>query len=136
MSRVSLRVRRFVADRAKQRCEYCRTSERVTGQLCVVDHIIPVSRGGSDLLDNLGLCCGWCNSFKQSRVFGFDEKTKQEVRLFHPRRDRWSHHFRWSRDRTRIMAITAIGRVTVELLRLNRPVLIEAREFWNRNRKR
>jgi hypothetical protein len=39
--------------------------------------------------------------------------------LFHPRRDRWGDHFRRSRDQVRIYGRTAIGRVTVALLRFN-----------------
>ncbi|MDE0131923.1 MAG: HNH endonuclease, partial [bacterium] len=32
-----------------------------------VDHVVAVSRGGSDHLDNLQLLCGWCNSKKGTK---------------------------------------------------------------------
>lgn len=32
-----------------------------------VDHVTPFSRGGSDDVDNLRLCCGWCNANKSDR---------------------------------------------------------------------
>jgi hypothetical protein len=39
------------------------------------------------------------------------------VRLFNPRRDRWSEHFHW--EQFEVVGQTEIGRVTVEALRLN-----------------
>ena len=109
MSRPSAATRREVARCAKWRCEYCHAAESQTGQACVVDHVVPTSRGGTNELDNLCLSCGWCNSFKQAQTFGWDEVTRRRVRLFHPRRDLWNNHFRWNRSRTRIVPITSIG---------------------------
>jgi hypothetical protein len=74
----------------------------------------------------------WCNSFKQARTHALDPRTKQRVALFHPRRDSWKDHFRWSRDAARIVARTAVGRATVKVLRLNRPTLVAARRIWVR----
>ena len=136
MTRPSAQLRHAVARRAKGRCEYCRASESQTGQEGVVDHVTPKSQGGANELDNLCLSCGWCNSFKQAQVEGCDELTHRRVRLFHPRRDRWSKHFRWTRARTEIVPLTSIGRVTVTVLRLNRPKLVLARELWNTELKR
>jgi len=59
MTRPSAKLRRMVVRRAKGRCEYCRASEAQTGQECVVDHVIPTSRGGTNELENLCLSCGW-----------------------------------------------------------------------------
>jgi hypothetical protein len=39
------------------------------------------------------------------------------VRLFHPRRDKWTEHF--AMDGALIVGKTPIGRVTVSLLRMN-----------------
>lgn len=40
------------------------------------------------------------------------------TRLFHPRQDVWSDHFRWSGPR--LIGKTAVGRVTVAVLCINR----------------
>jgi hypothetical protein len=50
------------------------------------------------------------------------------VPLFHPRRDRWSDHFRWTRD-CRIRGRTPTGRATVLALGMNRPAVIAIRKM-------
>lgn len=47
--------------------------------------------------------------------------------LFHPRVDRWSHHFAWNENYTLILGLTPTGRATVEKLQLNRSGLINLR---------
>ncbi len=42
------------------KCWYCGCFE-----ISTVDHVVPKSKGGSDDLDNLVLCCKSCNSKKQ-----------------------------------------------------------------------
>lgn len=39
------------------------------------------------------------------------------MRLFHPRHDIWAQHFDWSGPE--LKALTAIGRVTIEVLSIN-----------------
>lgn len=39
------------------------------------------------------------------------------TRLFHPRRDRWEDHFAWRG--IRVVGLTAVGRVTVQVLAMN-----------------
>ena len=53
-------------------------------------------------------------------------ETKKEVRIFHPRRDLWGDHFEWRG--VVIKGITEKGRVTVELLDLNRRLILAIRE--------
>lgn len=48
-----------VFDRDGYACKHCGTRQSLT-----VDHVIPVSRGGSDEMDNLQTLCGPCNSIK------------------------------------------------------------------------
>lgn len=46
-------------------CCYC---EVPMGARWTVDHMIPLSRGGSNNWDNIGLCCGSCNRRKNART--------------------------------------------------------------------
>ncbi len=46
-----------------QICEWCRTKENLT-----IDHMHPVSRGGTSVLENFQTLCGSCNSFKGARL--------------------------------------------------------------------
>jgi hypothetical protein len=48
------------------------------------------------------------------------------VRLFHPRRHKWSYHFHW--DGPILVGRTAIGRVTVQVLAMNDPDMVRIRE--------
>jgi hypothetical protein len=46
-----------VAERAGNRCEYCRAPEIVFNMQFEVDHILPRSRGGINSFDNPALSC-------------------------------------------------------------------------------
>lgn len=130
MKRISIALRERVRIRAHDLCEYCRSQVNLTGHDFTIDHITPDSEGGSNDFSNLCLCCFWCNNFKRASLHWLDARTGKEVRLFHPRLDIWEEHFRWSPTQTRIIGRTAIGRVTVIVLRLNRPTLVRARLLW------
>ena len=54
----------------------------------------------------------------------------QVVPLFNPRTQQWSEHFVWSADKTTIQGITPTGRATVMVLRMNRTVIVLARQRW------
>jgi hypothetical protein len=75
---------------------------------------------------NAALCCGSCNRHKGPNIAGIDPQTRRLTRLFHPRRDRWSSHFRWRG--AKIVGMTAIGRVTVAVLNMNAPRQLEMRQ--------
>jgi hypothetical protein len=95
-----------------------------------IDHIIPESLGGTHELDNLCLACWDCNLIKQSRIAAMDSESGETVPLFHPIQQEWREHFRWIDSGKHIEGQTAIGRATVNLLRLNRPLLVRSRERW------
>lgn len=92
-----------------------------------IDHVIPLSKGGTDDLDNLALSCFHCNRRKATRVTALDSVSGEEVSLYNPREDDWRKHFIWSTDGLRIMGITAVGRATVVALDLNRERVINIR---------
>lgn len=113
-------------------CAYCHTAEYLTVVIFEVEHIIPQVASGKTELDNLCLACPTCNRHKATRQTAFDPQTRTVVPLFHPQRNRWSDHFAWSEDNTMIVGLTAIGRATIEALKMNRPQLVRVRRMWVR----
>lgn len=106
--------------RAGHLCEYCHTNERWQYVRFTIDHLAPIAEGGGDTPENLALACFHCNRRKSNKQSAFDQLTQETVPLFNPRQHRWPEHFIWSRDGLVILALTATGRVTIELLELNR----------------
>lgn len=119
MSYVAQTLRRFVADRADRLCEYCLIHEADTFFGCQIEHVIAEKHGGASTADNLAYACVFCNRFKGSDVASVLPETGQIVRLFNPRIDRWASHFSLDRGSMRIVALSAIGTVTVKLLNFN-----------------
>ena len=124
-------LRRAVrAEFSDPRCAYCQSLERLLGLPLEVDHIVPTAAGGRTVISNLCLCCRSCNGFKWRQTHARDPQTGRRVRLFHPRRQRWSRHFTWSTDGIRIVGVTATGRATVAALRMNNELIVALRELW------
>ncbi|MBC7970614.1 MAG: HNH endonuclease, partial [Verrucomicrobia bacterium] len=53
---------------SNHRCQYCKTSSRLTGTPLVMEHILPRSQGGSDDRRNLAASCYRCNEFKGAKT--------------------------------------------------------------------
>jgi hypothetical protein len=83
-----------------------------------VDHIVSRKHGGFSAWDNLAFACMLCNRYKSSDIASIS-RVGSVVRLFHPRRDRWTDHFRISG--AVIQPLTDIGEVTARALKLNAP---------------
>ena len=113
--------------RARQLCEYCHTAEQWQYVRFTVDHVVPLSQGGSDDMDNLALACFHCNRRKAGRVEAVDPVTGETVALFNPRRQLWQDHFVWSADGLQVIGVTSEGRTTVEALAMNRERVISIR---------
>lgn len=131
-SYISAKLRERVRAHAQHRCGYCLTPEVLIGMAMEIDHIIPLSLGGKTEESNLWLACPDCNRYKGSQVVGVDPVTLELVPLFNPREQAWVEHFVWSLSGEYIVGLTPIGRATVSALKLNRPLLVEARRFWIR----
>jgi len=126
-SRITHRQRRIVRERARGQCEYCRSQMIFSTHDFSIDHIVPIQKGGGSTLDNLALACQGCNNFKFTKTEAPDPISEIQVPLFHPRRANWHDHFVWNHDFTRILGRTPTGRVTIEVLRLNRENLVSFR---------
>lgn len=103
--------------RADGRCQYCLMHESLQGATFHVEHIIPQSKGGHSVLENLALACPGCNLHKADRTTTVDPATGEQVPLFHPIRQRWSEHFRFKGYE--MEGCTPVGRATVATLNLN-----------------
>jgi hypothetical protein len=123
-------LRQRVAEAANYQCGYCLSTEAIVGAPMEIDHLIPESLGGLTEEENLWLACSLCNDHKAGRISALDPVSGDVVRLFNPRHQAWSEHFRWTAKGDRIVGQTTTGRAIVTALQLNRPVLVKARQLW------
>jgi hypothetical protein len=91
------------------------------------DHIIAEKHRGTNTLENLALACFHCNRFKGSNIASLDPESGELTSLFNPRTQKWNDHFEIRGGQ--ILPLTAIGRVTERILRLNLPAHVEVREM-------
>jgi hypothetical protein len=120
-------LRSDVRVRAGNRCEYCRIrQEHDPFFVFPIDHVIAVQHRGPTAADNLAFSCPRCNSRKGPNIASLDPVSGELVRLYHPRKDRWSDHF--ERSGSYLIGRTSIGRATVELLAINHPDAVLLRE--------
>lgn len=121
-----------VAQRANHRCEYCKAPEVVFNFPFEVEHVIPLSRQGSNQEDNLALACRSCNLRKGNRISGKIPESDVEITFFHPRKDRWEDHFCVNEALGEVVGRTPSGQVTVASLVMNSPAQVIARQLWIR----
>jgi hypothetical protein len=114
-----------VVERASNRCEYCQLAQHGQAATFHIDHIVPESAGGETAAENLALACVGCSLHKSARQTAVDPESGESVSLFHPRQQPWREHFEWHGEL--LVARTAIGRATINALRMNRPIMLEIR---------
>jgi HNH endonuclease len=116
----------LVWDRANRTCEYCQLPQSFSSIPFEVDHIIARKHGGPSEAANLALSCFYCNSYKGPNIAGFHPGSGRVLRLYHPRKDRWERHFRWTGP---VLAPrTTIGQVTLAVLSINHPDAVVVRQ--------
>lgn len=119
-------LRAKIVLRAGNRCEYCRLSQKGQEATFHVDHIVPIVAGGKTELENLALACVSCSLRKGARRTASDPLTGNETLLYHPRDQSWGKHFSWRGNR--LLGISAQGRATVDLLKINRLLAVAIRK--------
>ncbi|MBX3002115.1 MAG: HNH endonuclease [Caldilineaceae bacterium] len=130
-SRIPTSVEQQVRQAAQNRCGYCLSPQRLVMARLEIEHIVPISKGGSDEESNLWLACPLCNRHKGNRTTAIDSETGNSVPLFNPRTQNWFNHFAWSNDGLRIIGLTPTGRATVVALHLDDdPDALFVRSFW------
>jgi len=118
---------------AHERCGYCLSPQHLVMAPLEIEHLLLLARGGSDNESNLWLACSICNNLKRDKTVAADPLTDELCRLFNPRIGTWDQHFVWATDGRSIIGVTAIGRATVGLLRLDdHPIRIAVWSYWIR----
>jgi hypothetical protein len=123
---ISTALRHRVIERAKGSCEYCRIHQMFSIYSHEIDHVIALKHGGQSTAENLVLACLPCNRHKGSDLTSLDPNTGEITALFNPRTQTWSEHFELNGGR--IEGVTAIGRTTVFLLKMNDSNRLQMRE--------
>jgi len=73
---VTLRLRFEVLERDRFRCQYCGREPR-DGAKLAIDHIVPFSKGGKTIIENLITSCFECNAGKKDIILAQKKKTSQ-----------------------------------------------------------
>jgi len=120
-------LRNSVYERAAGCCEYCLISEAVSFATHQIDHIIAEKHGGQTVEENLALSCALCNKYKGSDLTSIDPKTGEIARLFNPRTNIWSEHFKLKNGV--FIGLTSNARATIRLLQINNSSRIEERKI-------
>ena len=128
-SYISAKLRKLVSDRAKNCCEYCLIPESLTLASHQVDHVIAEKHGGKTSEENLALSCSLCNQAKGSDIASIDSETGDVIRLYHPRQDQWRENFQIEEFNGVICPLTTIGRMTIQLLKINRASCLPYRQM-------
>jgi hypothetical protein len=124
---ISFELRKFVTERADNRCEYCLIPQSFCLHKHEPDHIIPIQHGSLTVADNLALACMRCNRYKGPNIGFFDPETGKLVPFFNPRNQEWTEHFKL--EGAVIRPLTAEGRVTVKIFRINDEKRLEERKL-------
>ena len=117
---ISANFKRLIIERSHGHCEYCKCSADFSTEPFSIEHITPRSKQGSDDLENLAHACIGCNLYKSDKIEALDILSQTVVSLFNPRTMQWNEHFIWDEYLTGMLGKTAIGRATIEALKLNR----------------
>ncbi len=128
---IPVEVERRVRIAARNRCGYCLSPQHLVMARLELEHIIPISKGGSNDESNLWLACPLCNGYKSDKTTAVDPETGETVKLFNPRTQDWFEHFRWTEDGLRVVGRTPTGRATVAALHLSDDAdALVVRSYW------
>ena len=123
MANIPASLKAFIISRSRGYCEYCQSPADFTTEPFSIEHIQPRSKQGPNTADNLAYACIGCNVYKSDRTEFLDAVSGNIIPLYNPRTMRWNDHFLWDESLTALVGRTAVGRVTIEAMRLNRQPL-------------
>lgn len=115
---ISDALRATIRERAGGHCEYCLMPDSFAFVSYEIDHVVARKHGGKTEVANLAYACQVCNRYKGTDLTSIDPSTGNISVIFNPRRDNWADHFRI--EVAAVIPLTAIGRATVSILRLDK----------------
>lgn len=133
MPRISTEIRIQVALRAGHKCEYCKSPEQYSISGFSIEHVTPVSKGGTSTIENLALARQQCNNHKYNAVEALDPVSEEIYKLFSPRSEKWESHFAWDYQYLHVVGLTGMGRATGYRLNLNREGIVNLRRLLSAN---
>ena len=89
--------------------------------------MIAEKHSGPTQADNLAYAYFYCNRFKGTDLASIDPLSGEITPLFNPRAQIWAEHF--ALDGPVIVPLSAVGRTTVHLLKMNRPRIVQRRIY-------
>lgn len=122
-------IRQQVIKKSKGYCEYCLSPADFSPSPFCLDHIVPEVLNGKTIFNNLAYACGGCNGYKHDKISSLDSITNSKISLYNPRTDNWNEHFYWSNDELTLNGRTPKGRITIDLLKINREQSINLRSI-------
>lgn len=124
LQRIAGEISRALFESFEHRCGYCNSSVGVTDSGSI-DHFYPKYKFPERAFDwdNLMLSCHACNISKMDH---FPLDAHGDPLLFNPRTDDPQSHFKLNED-GRLRGLTPKGTASIEIFRLNREALAEAR---------
>jgi 5-methylcytosine-specific restriction endonuclease McrA len=75
---ISVEIERSVRNTARNQCGYCLSPQHLVMARLEIEHIVPVSKGGSSEESNLWLACPLCNGYKSDKTVGLDSETGKQ----------------------------------------------------------
>jgi len=72
---IPIEIQRLVRAAAQNRCGYCLSPQHLVMARLEIEHIIPISQGGSNDESNLWLACPICNRHKSDKTTAVDSET-------------------------------------------------------------
>lgn len=123
---IDTELRTIVAERADYICEYCLIHEYDTYLGCEIDHIISLKHGGKTKENNLAYSCAFCNRHKGSDIGSVLIGSREFIRFYNPRTDKWAHHFRL--EGCIILPLSKIGEATCKIFLFNSAERVIERE--------
>jgi 5-methylcytosine-specific restriction endonuclease McrA len=81
-SYISVELDRRVREAAQNRCGYCLSPQHLVMARLEIEHLIPLSKQGSNDESNLWLACPICNGHKSDKTTAINPKTQKPKNLF------------------------------------------------------